>query len=1141
MISCKTIQGSTGVATAYYAKAFNEDGPLKADNYYANEKSGATWQGAGAKLLGIEGKEVSAQDFGAALQGEMRNPVTGEIQNLADNPRGDRRRNGYDFTVAPPKSVSIVGLALGDQRVVDAHLKANAVAMKWLEEHASVIRVKEDGRNVKINAGNLLWATVLHQTNRENEPQIHSHNVIMAVVFDQITEKWRSLTNDELLKLRATADKVYLNELAIELKNLGYGLEYNQHSFEILGISREQIDGFSSRKLMADEKLREVGLDPETATWKQRQMAVLATRVAKVEHPREVLQAYWTERIAELGIDPAIVPQAAGQEVPLGQGVSHSPALANVTNAAHRGDAPPAKPSRPVKPATPAQIKQQSNEAVGWAISHLGEREQAFKRQEILNAALDFVQGKSINTDALEVAIDGYLSKGELVRREQDDLYTTAKAMSAERTLLQVVASSKDQGNTVLSNLTEFDQALAAFEARKSAELGTTFKLTSEQVNAARNILLHPDALQGVQGDAGTGKTVGLEFVKEVAEARGWQVIGMATSSNAAAELGHNSGIDSETVAMFQVRHSAQLATLRNELVDLKRELREAGLLHAGGAKAIEQVRLGVNGQQAWYTFDHLRGDVYKSPSTLRARVGFLLKDLNGQMITRKTDSDLVSQLKSAGQETLGRWSDKLITYQPTSMAESVAAQAALIGKENGINPQMQSYYAKVGQLKNLERTGNAEGKPMLVVMDEASMSGVQDAARIAALGSKYGARMVFQGDIKQHGSVAAGRTFLQSMKAGMHTSMLTITRRFDQAVQPLKDGLEHIRQRHFGAAIRAFNRVEVRQDELVKQVGEQYRTSFENLLKQGKAAPVVGAVTLTNEDRKAINTEIHAVRQAMGLVQGAEVTFRHLDDPKLTQAQQRFSASLMGAQVNAFHFTKTYRERGIKENDLLRLVSYDIERNLVRAENADGKAITFSPKQQDYFRPFVLEERQYAVGDQVEARWNIKDEALKVTINNGTRGTVKAVDANGMQVTWHQKAGDMEHRLDVHKAMYIDHAYAHTTFKEQGATTDQSIFAVSETGAKIINQESAYVGVTRARQDTILVTSDMATIEKNVGTESKKTSAFEIGRDRYSIDIPSISEERRQEIAANVNNAMQIDNKQDKTPEKTIDRGLSL
>lgn len=303
----------------------------------------------------------------------------------------------------------------------------------------------------------------------------------------------------------------------------------------------------------------------------------------------------------------------------------------------------------------------------------------------------------------------------------------------------------------------------------------------------------------------------------------------------------------------------------------------------------------------------------------------------------------------------------------------------------------------------------------------------------------------------------------------------------------------------------------------------------------------MVGAVTLTNEDRKAINTEIHAVRQAMGLVQGAEVTLRHLDDPKLTQAQQRFCTSLMGAQVNAFHFTKTYRERGIKENDLLRLVSYDIERNLVRAENADGKAITFSPKQQDYFRPFVLEERQYAVGDQVEARWNIKDEALKVTINNGTRGTVKSVDANGMQVTWHQKAGDMEHRLDVHKAMYIDHAYAHTTFKEQGATTDQSIFAVSETGAKIINQESAYVGVTRARQDTILVTSDMATIEKNVGTESKKTSAFEIGRDRYSIDIPSISEERRQEIAATVNNAMQIDNKQDKTPEKTIDRGLSL
>ncbi|MDL5466838.1 relaxase domain-containing protein, partial [Enterobacter hormaechei] len=65
--------------------------------------------------------------------------------------------------------------------MVEAHLQANGRAMEWLEKHGAVIRVKdENGRNKAVQAGNLLYATVMHETNRENEPQIHSHNVIVS-------------------------------------------------------------------------------------------------------------------------------------------------------------------------------------------------------------------------------------------------------------------------------------------------------------------------------------------------------------------------------------------------------------------------------------------------------------------------------------------------------------------------------------------------------------------------------------------------------------------------------------------------------------------------------------------------------------------------------------------------------------------------------------------------------------------------------------------------------------------------------------------------------------------------------------------------------------------------------------------------
>ncbi|MBC8862966.1 relaxase domain-containing protein, partial [Escherichia coli] len=68
------------------------------------------------------------------MNGKLANPETGEIQNLADNSKGEDRRAGMDFTVSPSKSVSIAGLVGKDDRVVAAHLQANTRAMAWLEK-----------------------------------------------------------------------------------------------------------------------------------------------------------------------------------------------------------------------------------------------------------------------------------------------------------------------------------------------------------------------------------------------------------------------------------------------------------------------------------------------------------------------------------------------------------------------------------------------------------------------------------------------------------------------------------------------------------------------------------------------------------------------------------------------------------------------------------------------------------------------------------------------------------------------------------------------------------------------------------------------------------------------------------------------
>jgi hypothetical protein len=53
----------------------------------------------------------------------------------------------------------------------------------------------------------------------------------------------------------------------------------------------------------------------------------------------------------------------------------------------------------------------------------------------------------------------------------------------------------------------------------------------------------------------------------------------------------------------------------------------------------------------------------------------------------------------------------------------------------------------------------------------------------------------------------------------------------------------------------------------------------------------------------------------------------------------------------------------------------------------------------------------------------------------------------------------------------HVDHAYAHTSYREQGVTTQHEIFLVSPTGAKVLHREGSYVSITRAKRNTEIVT----------------------------------------------------------------------
>jgi ATP-dependent exoDNAse (exonuclease V) alpha subunit len=90
----------------------------------------------------------------------------------------------------------------------------------------------------------------------------------------------------------------------------------------------------------------------------------------------------------------------------------------------------------------------------------------------------------------------------------------------------------------------------------------------------------------------------------------------------------------------------------------------------------------------------------------------------------------------------------------------------------------------------------------------------------------------------------------------------------------------------------------------------------------------------------------------------------------------------------------------------------------------------------------------------------------------------------------------------------HVDHAYAHTSHKEQGVTTHREIFLVRAKGAHWLNREASYVAASRAKQNMEIVATEEAydKMLQNAGKNTQKTTAIDIGNNR-SLEREQVNE----------------------------------
>ncbi len=149
---------------------------LAVGNYYAERNIAAgQWFGEGAARLNLTGN-VEQPAFVALCEGN--DPNTGNRLTVRRNSVrhsgreiGRQQANLYDWTISPPKSVSLVAL-FQDSRIIAAHNRAVKATLRELETFAET-RVRRDGNADGVRpTGNLVAACFRHETSRELDPQL---------------------------------------------------------------------------------------------------------------------------------------------------------------------------------------------------------------------------------------------------------------------------------------------------------------------------------------------------------------------------------------------------------------------------------------------------------------------------------------------------------------------------------------------------------------------------------------------------------------------------------------------------------------------------------------------------------------------------------------------------------------------------------------------------------------------------------------------------------------------------------------------------------------------------------------------------------------------------------------------------------
>jgi len=508
---------SAGQAQSYHEKEFIS----KEQNYWSQRgEIAGEWQGRLAARFGVAGA-VAAEDFARLSQGQ--HPQSGEqlVRQRASYEYQDadgksvktmEHRAGWDATFSAPKSVSLTALVGGDDRVREAHQEAARTALEHLE-HYTMARI--GGNHPAEPTAKFVAAKFEHDSARPVDgyaaPQLHTHAVIFNIT-ERETGEYRALQPQSLFASQQFATAIYQSELSYRLRQLGYEIAAGRSGApEIKGYTQEYLDASSPRSQQIRDYLERTGRNGKEAA----EIAAHSTRDHKEIHSLGDVMAAHRRLAAEYGNQADKVVHAARE--------------------------------RAQQPALEVNPHQRVRESVTFSRDRNFEREAVVDERTIVRDALRRGMGE-ITYSQVRGNLNARLASGEFQTVERPQHMpgrhlTTARTIEAEQEIVRCMREGQHQVQPVVTRA----------EAIQVADQHP--HLNRAQKSVIDDVLSSPDRVQGIQGYAGTGKTLTLGVLRCAVETQGYDVGGFAPTSRAARQL-REAGIEAGTLQGFLSRSS---------------------------------------------------------------------------------------------------------------------------------------------------------------------------------------------------------------------------------------------------------------------------------------------------------------------------------------------------------------------------------------------------------------------------------------------------------------------------------------------------------------------------------------------------------------------------------------------------------